>query len=149
MPARADAEETQAMRINPGVGRALLACIFLASSSPGLNAADLTGAWASHTDLCDKIFVKKGARISFTDDSDLFGSGLIIEPGKIRGKMAECTIRSSKEEGDTVHMVAECATSISHSTLQLRMRIVDKDRIIRTHAGLPELDTPYVRCPSQ
>ena len=56
------------MRINPVVGRALLACISLASTGPGLNAADLTGVWASHTELCDKIFVKKGARISFTEE---------------------------------------------------------------------------------
>ena len=137
------------MRHSLIVGSALLACISLACTSAGLNAADFTGAWANHTELCEKIFVKKGGRIAFAEDSDLFGNGLIIEPGKIRGKMAECTIRSSKEEGDTVHMVAECATSISHSTLQLRLKIVDKDKIIRTHAGLPELDTPYVRCPAR
>ena len=46
-------------------------------------------------------------------------------------------------------MVAACSTAISGSTLQLRLRIVAKDKIIRTHPELPELDTPYVRCPFQ
>jgi hypothetical protein len=121
----------------------------LASISPGAYAADIIGIWANHASICHKIFVKRGVRTSFADDSDLYGSGLIIEGGKIRGKTVECTIRSSKEEGDTVRIVAACATDIAISTLELGIRIVDKDKIIRLHPGLPELDTPYVRCPSQ
>ena len=39
------------------------------------HAIDLTGAWATQTDLCKLVFTKKGNGIVFAELSDLYGSG--------------------------------------------------------------------------
>ena len=61
-------------------------------------AFELTGAWATHTDLCSQVFTTKDGRVVYTELSELFGSGFIIEGDRIRGKAATCTIKSKKQE---------------------------------------------------
>jgi hypothetical protein len=39
------------------------------------HAIDLTGAWASQGDLCKLVFTNKGNTVTFTELSDLYGSG--------------------------------------------------------------------------
>src|SRR3954464_10021572 len=48
-------------------------------------AFELTGAWASQTDLCPLVFTRKGNQVVFTELSDLFGSGFIVDGDRIRG----------------------------------------------------------------
>jgi hypothetical protein len=59
-------------------------------------AFELTGAWATHTDLCSQVFTTKDGRVAYTELSELFGSGFIIDGDRIRGKAATCTIKSKK-----------------------------------------------------
>ena len=47
--------------------------------------ADFTGAWTTDTSVCNRVFVKSGARISFTKDSELLGGGLIFQGKEIQG----------------------------------------------------------------
>jgi hypothetical protein len=44
-----------------------------------VQAVELTGAWASQSDLCKLVFTKKGNQVVFTELSDLYGSGFIID----------------------------------------------------------------------
>ena len=46
--------------------------------SPAL-AFDLNGMWASDTGNCEKIFSINGKQTTFQKDSDMFGSGFIVE----------------------------------------------------------------------
>src|SRR5689334_7733241 len=50
------------------------------------NAFDLTGAWASQSDLCGLVFTKKDGKVVFAELSDLYGSGFVIEGKSIRGR---------------------------------------------------------------
>jgi hypothetical protein len=113
-------------------------------------SADLTGVWTLHADFCNKVFVKRGNNISFAKDSDMYGSGFIIEGRRARGKTTNCTIKSTKEEvkeeGTMVHLVAACANDIMLSNVQVSFRIVDQNRIVRIYPGIPELQTTYERC---
>jgi hypothetical protein len=113
-------------------------------------AADLSGVWVSNPDVCDKVFVKKGSNVSFAKDADMYGSGFIIEGNRVRGKIAKCTIKSTKEdtneERTMVHMVAACATDIMLSNIQVSFRIVNQDRIVRMFPGISELGVSYSRC---
>jgi hypothetical protein len=78
-------------------GLAIVAAILL----PGrAGAFELSGAWASASELCDRVFVKKGNAINFAELSDLFGSGFIVNGKAIRGKSAKCAIKSSKQDGE-------------------------------------------------
>jgi hypothetical protein len=54
-------------------------------------ATDLTGAWATDTAACGKVFVTKGNKPSFRQNSEMYGSGFIMEGRRIRGRTASCT----------------------------------------------------------
>ena len=75
------------------------------------HAAELTGVWASQGDLCKLVFTKKGNEVVFTELSDLYGSGFIIDGNRIRAKAAHCTINSRKQNGDTLELNASCAST--------------------------------------
>ena len=100
----------QVRRLTP-IGVVLFAA---AMQTVPAQAFDLTGAWASQGDLCKLVFMKKGNALSFTELSDLYGSGFIIDGDRITGKTAKCTITSRKQNGDNLELGASCATSIMH-----------------------------------
>jgi hypothetical protein len=122
-------------------GTVLLAC--------SGRAADLTGAWATDAEACGKVFVTKGNRISFRQDSDMYGSGLIIDGRRIRGRMASCTVKTRKEDGDVVHIVAACATDIMLSDVQFSAKRIDENRFARIFPGIEGMELTYHRCPSR
>jgi hypothetical protein len=117
----------------------------LALSLP-CQAADLSGAWASDAGACSKIFVKNASGIAFKDDADMYGSGFILDGGKIRGRTAACDIKSTKEEKGMVHMIAVCATDIMLGTMQISVRIIDDKKIARFFPSMPDLEMYYDRC---
>ena len=57
---------------------ALLFCSWLLLTSQA-HAFDLTGAWATNADQCDKVFVKKGDKISFAQFSEEFAGGFVAD----------------------------------------------------------------------
>jgi hypothetical protein len=115
--------------------------------SPAANAFDLDGAWANDVSICNKIFEKKNNTISMTRDSDMHGSGFIIAGNQIRGKVATCTIKSRKEDGSILQLVATCSTDVALSTVQFSLKIDNENQMTRVFPGIPEMAMPYVRCP--
>jgi hypothetical protein len=113
----------------------------------GTHAADINGVWASDVAVCNKIFTKKGGRISLAKDADIYGRGFILDAGSVRGKLANCKIKTRKQDGDLVRLVASCATDVMLDSMELTLRVVDDNKIERVFVGLPEMDTPYYRCP--
>ena len=111
------------------------------------HAADLTGAWASDANACNKIFVKRNGNVAIAKDSDLYGSGFIIERNRIRGKIATCSIIARKEDGAVTNLVATCSTDIALETIQFSLRLDDENKITRFYPGVPELAVSYFRCP--
>jgi hypothetical protein len=110
-------------------------------------AIELTGAWATNADVCNKVFTRKGKQLEFSQLADLYGSGFIIENDRIRGKAARCTIKSRKEEGaTTVHLLAACATDIMLSSVQFSVNVINDDSISRTFPGMPGMEITYYRC---
>ena len=109
-------------------------------------AADVNGVWATDASLCAKIFKKQGASISFQDDSDIYGSGFIIEPNRLQGKSARCTIKSRRNDGPTIHMLASCATDIMLSSVQFSVTVVTEDTIKRVFPEMPDIEQNFHRC---
>jgi hypothetical protein len=108
----------------------LLACNgFLLSSQA--QAFDLTGAWATTADQCSKVFVKKGDQINFAQFSEEFGRGFVADGNEIRSKTARCTIKSRKEVGDTIDLHAACASEITASSIQLKIKILNNNSVSR------------------
>jgi hypothetical protein len=123
-----------------------LACVSLQLAGRAAQAAEADGSWASAPDACDKVFVKKGGRISFATQADMYGSGFVISGRQIRGKFAKCGVKLRKREGDTVHLVAACSTDVAVETVQFTFKLEGDDKMVRMFPGLPELATPYFRC---
>jgi hypothetical protein len=111
-------------------------------------AFDLNGPWASDADNCAKVFVRKGAQVSFADMSDVYGGGFIIEGDQITGKFARCRIRAKKDDGKTINLVAACASDIMLQNVQFSLREVDANTVIRMFPGMEGMEIKYARCPA-
>jgi hypothetical protein len=111
-------------------------------------AFDLNGMWASDTGYCDKIFALKGKQAAFREDSDMFGSGFIVDADQIRGRTAKCKIMKSRTEGNTVYMMSSCATDIMLSNVELSLKVINENQIDRIFPGFEGSTFTYFRCPS-
>lgn len=125
-----------------------VAAAFLLATSGTAMALDLNGAWAGDADNCAKIFERKGSQITFTEMSDVYGGGFIVEGDHITGKFARCRIKTKKDDGKTVNLVAACATDIMLQNVQFSLKEADANNVIRTFPGMEGMDIKYARCPS-
>jgi hypothetical protein len=110
------------------------------------HAIELSGAWATEADLCNRVFTKKGKQVVFAELSDLFGSGFVIDGNRIRGKAARCTIQSRKQDGDNLELSAACATSIMHQNVKFNLRVIDDNNLDRLFPNIPGMSLKYSRC---
>jgi hypothetical protein len=111
------------------------------------HAADIDGAWANDASVCSKVFTKINNRISFTPDSELYGGGLIIEGKRASGSFQKCDIRSMKDDGANVRLIASCSTGVMTTDTQVTIKVIGKDQITFSVAGPVNTETPLVRCP--
>ena len=110
------------------------------------DAIELTGVWATQTDLCKLVFTKKGNGVVFAELSDLYGSGFLIEGNRIRGKAARCTITSKKQDGDNLELAAACATSIMNQSVRFNLKVIDDNNLSRLFPEIPGMTLKYTRC---
>jgi hypothetical protein len=138
--------KTVGRRLNIVVAVLVCGCAWTAPLS-GAYGVDLTGAWVTDTAACDKMFVKKGGTTSFVRNSDMHGSGFIIDGRRIRGRAANCTVSKTTEDKGVTHMLASCATDVMLSNVQLSVKILDDNKIVRFFPGMEGMELPYYRCP--
>ena len=112
-------------------------------------AVDLSGAWATSADECRNVFARKGRamQIEFTARSDLHGGGFIVEADRLRGKFARCKIKTKKEDGDTVNIIAGRTTDIMLSNVQFSLKMLEPNKISRIFPGIEDIAISYHRCP--
>ena len=113
------------------------------------HAVDLSGAWATNADQCSQVFTRKGRanQIGFTAMSEQYGGGFIVEADRLRGKFASCKIKSRKEDGQTVNIIAGCATDIMLSNVQFSLKVLEPSKISRVFPGIMDMEISYYRCP--
>jgi hypothetical protein len=109
-------------------------------------AFDLSGAWASDRDLCDHVFSRKGNVVSFTELSDLYGSGFIVSGDAITGKTAKCSIKSRKQDGEVTTLVASCASSIMTGNYDFSYKVLDDNTLLRLFPDIKNMTVQYARC---
>ena len=132
-----------------GAFRLVGAAIMLGSSVLSVaeaRAIELTGAWATHADLCSQVFTKKDNRVVYAEFSELFGSGFIIDGDRIRGKTGTCTIKSRKQEGNSLELSAACASSVMTQDLRFSLKIIDDNNISRSFPEISGMSLNYTRC---
>jgi hypothetical protein len=121
----------------------------VARLAPCADALDPNGAWASDADQCAKAFTRQGGRLGFTEMSDVYGGGFIIDSDQIIGKFGRCRIKARKDDGVNVNLVAACATNIMLSSVQFSLKELDANSIARLFPGIEDMEIRYHRCPSQ
>jgi hypothetical protein len=110
------------------------------------SAFELSGAWASQSDLCNLVFTRKGGEVVFTELSDLYGSGFVIDGSHIRGKAGRCTIESRRQDGSSLTISAACATSIMTQNMKFNVTIIDDNSLSREFEEVPGMSVKYSRC---
>lgn len=125
----------------------LLFCSWFLPTSQAY-AFDLTGAWATSADQCNKVFVKKGDKISFAQFSEEFGGGFVADGNEVKSKTARCTIKSRKETGDTIDFQAACSSEIMATSMNLRLKILDANSVYRvfTDPDFAGMELTFYRC---
>jgi len=126
---------------------ALLVLLVAVSLSPSTRAADINGAWASDSSVCSKVFVKNNNRVSFTPDAELYGGGFIVEGNRATGTFQKCKIKSMKDDGANIHLIAACSDGVMVQDLQFTVKLVGDNQITVSSAGPVNMENPYVRCP--
>jgi hypothetical protein len=111
-----------------------------------VQAMELTGAWASQSDLCKLVFTKKDNQVVFAELSDLYGSGFIVDGNRIRGRSVKCTIKSKKQDGDSLELSTACATSIMTSSVRFNLKIIDDNNLDRLFPEIAGMTLKYSRC---
>ena len=125
------------------------AAIMLGSSvlsAAEAGAIELTGAWATHADLCSQVFTKKDNRVAYAEFSELFGSGFIIDGDRIRGRAGTCQIKSRKQDGNSLELSAACASSVMTQDVRFSLKIIDDNNISRSFPEIAGMSLNYTRC---
>jgi hypothetical protein len=143
-PDRSNQEIDMNSRI--AVVRSTVVTMSIACGGFSVQAADINGIWVSDTSACSKAFEKNKGRVSFSKGAGIYVSGFIIDGNQIRGKIANCTINTRKDQGAIVNLIAVCSTDIAIDTIQFRLRMDGPDKLIREFPGIPELEMRYERC---
>jgi len=129
-------------------GSAALVISLLLAAPGSADAMDLNGAWASDAEQCVKVFVRQKGQLGFTEMSDVYGGGFIIDGDQIIGKYARCRIKARKDDGMIVNLIAACATDIMLSSVQFSLKKLDADSVARLFPGMEGMEIRYHRCPS-
>ena len=117
-------------------------------SPQGANAFELAGSWATSADQCTRVFTRKGRAntVSFTNFPGVYGGGFIAEADRLRGRFANCKVKSRKESGQAVNLIVACASSIMLSDVQFFLKVIDDNTISREFPGMEGMEVKYHRC---
>ena len=87
------------------------------------------------------------AATGFAALSEQHGGGFIVEADRLREKFANCKIKTRKEDGQTLNIIAGCATDIMLSNVQFSLKVLEPNKISRTFPGMQDMEISYYRCP--
>jgi len=137
--------------MNPGKSIVLggLMSVSLLANISQADALDLNGPWATDANNCPKVFERKGSQLGFTDMSDVYGGGFIVDGDQIIGKFARCRIKARKDSGPDVNLIAACATDMMLSSVQFSLKELDADSLVRLFPGMEDMEISYHRCPAK
>ena len=111
-------------------------------------AFDLNGAWAGDAENCTKVFTRNGSQVAFSDNSDIYGSGFIVDGDHMIGKSGRCRIKARKDEGAQVHLIAACSSDIMFQSMQFSLKVVDANNVVRLFPGMDGMEIKFTRCPA-
>jgi hypothetical protein len=124
----------------------LVLLILLVTHSASTRAADLNGAWTIDTGSCDQVFTKKNNKLAFKQDADLNAGGLIVQGKQITGTMQKCTVKSVRDDGSNVKVVAACSDGVAVSDVAFDVKFSGENNMTLSSKEPVPVEMRYVRC---
>src|SRR5215475_3587587 len=124
----------------------LVLSVLLVMQSVSAQAADLNGAWTNDASACGQIFTKENNKIAFKKDADLHAGGLIVEGRQITGTFQKCTVKSMRDDGSDVKVIAACSDGVAVSDTSFDVKITGENQITLSSKQPVPVDMLYVRC---
>ena len=125
----------------------LLPLILLVMQSAATQAADLNGAWTIDASACGSMFTKENNKLSFKKDADLNAGGLIVQGREITGTLQKCTVKSRRDDGPNVRVVAACSDGVAISDVTFDVNPSGENKITLSTSGPVPMNMIYFRCP--
>ena len=124
----------------------LLLLVLLVTQSVSTQAADLNGAWTVDGSACGTVFTKENNKLAFTPDADLHAGGLIVQGKQITGTFQKCTVKSLRDDGSNVQVMASCSDGVTVSDVAFDVKISGENRITLSSKEPVPVEASYVRC---
>ena len=124
----------------------LVLLVLLVTRSVSTQAADLNGAWTNDASACGAIFTKENNKLAFKQDADLHAGGLIVQGKQITGTFQKCTVKSMRNDGSNVQVIASCSDGVTVSDVAFDVKISGENRITLSSKEPVPVEMLYVRC---
>ena len=124
----------------------LVLLVLLVTQSPSTQAADLNGAWTIDTASCNQVFTKTNDKLAFKQDADLNAGGMIVQGKQVTGTFQKCTIKSFRNDGSDVKVIASCSDGVTISDVSFDVKISGENRITLSSKEPVPVEMRYVRC---
>ena len=125
----------------------LVLLVLLVTRSVSTQAADLNGAWTNDASACGQIFTKVNNKLAFKQDADLHAGGLIVQGTQITGTFQKCTVKSMRNDGSNVQVIASCSDGVTVSDVAFDVKISGENNITLSSKEPVPVEMRYVRCP--
>jgi hypothetical protein len=124
----------------------LVLLILLVMESAATQAADLNGAWTIDASACGQMFTKANDKLAFKQDADLHAGGLIVQGRQVTGTFQKCTIKSLRDDGPNVQVIASCSDGVAVSDVAFDVKISGENNITLSSKNPVPVEMAYVRC---
>ena len=124
----------------------LVLSVLLVMQSAATHAADLNGAWTVDASACGKVFTKENNKLAFKKDADIDAGGLIVQGKQITGTFQKCTVKSLRDDGPNLRVIAACSDGVAVSDVAFDVKISGEDRMTLSSKEPVPVEMPYVRC---
>ena len=124
----------------------LMLSVLLVMQSASTQAADLNGAWAVDASTCGKVFTKENNKLAFKKDADIDAGGLIVQGKQITGTFQKCTVKSLRDDGPNLRVIASCSDGVAVSDVAYDVKITGENSVTLSSKEPVPVEMPYVRC---
>ena len=124
----------------------LMLLVLLVTPSVSTQAADLNGAWTNDASACGQIFTKENNKLAFKPDADLHAGGLIVQGRQVTGTFQKCTVKSLRDDGSNVQVIASCSDGVAVSDVTFDVKSAGDNRITLNSKEPVPVEMSYVRC---
>lgn len=124
----------------------LMLLLLIVAQSSLVQAADLNGAWSIDASACGAVFTKENNRIAFRKDADLNAGGLIVQGKQITGTFQKCTVKSLRDDGPSLQVVAACSDGVAISDVPFEVTMSADNKMTLNSKGPVPMSMTYFRC---